>query len=135
MPGKRRLGLTDNVVAVLISHQMLHGRISLFIQRAEGGHHFLPLLVASELDALLDDVAGELVLGVHDDMRRDDGNDLGSIFRPAMLDDVLRNVISVLIDDEIRSAGMQLFEQIGARWLSAVLKHSLDHPAAIGMRG
>jgi hypothetical protein len=59
------------------------------------------------LDTLLDDVTGKLVLRVSNDLSSDDGDDIMSVFGSAVLDEMLCNVVTELVDDEVRTAVME----------------------------
>ena len=54
--------LTNYVVAVLILHHQLQRTRAIAMQSCQLCHDGLPLLISPELDALLDDIRGKLVL-------------------------------------------------------------------------
>lgn len=100
--------LTDDIVSVLILHQVQQRRLSLFIKRCQGGDDFLSLGVTAMLYTLLNDVAGKLVLREGYELRRDERDDFDSVLWIPMLNDMLRNIIAVLVDDEAWRACMKL---------------------------
>jgi hypothetical protein len=70
-------------------------------------HDFPPLVVRSEHQALLNDIAGKLVLREVEQVCLDQTDDFRTIFRSAMFDDVLSDVVAVLIGDEVGTASVE----------------------------
>lgn len=59
---------------------------------------------------------------------------LGSIFRLAVLNDMLRDVVAVLISYENLRRGVKLSHDFGFIGIGSVLEHSLDDTASVGVR-
>ena len=74
------------------------------------GDDFLSLDIIAVLYTLLNHVTSEFVLGKCDKLSRDEGDDLDSVLRIAMLDDMLRNVVAILVNNEAWRACMKLLE-------------------------
>lgn len=127
--------LTDHVVAVLVLDQLLHWANSSLVHGANDFHDPTPLLVGAVLDALLYDVAGKLVPRVHNQLRRDDRDNLQPVLQPAVDDDVLGDIVSVLVDYQVLGTLMKLFQDVRFHWILAMLEHALNDPTTIRMRG
>lgn len=85
---------------------MLQSALCPLVRPHEGIDDGLFLLVCAELNTFLHDVASELMLRELHQLCRDQRDDLVAIFQSAVLNDVLRYVIAILIDNERCSAGI-----------------------------
>lgn len=74
--------------------------MSLFIDSSEGSDDLLSLVGRAELYALFDDVASELMSGEVHKLRCHERDDLRAVLFSAVLDDMLRNIVTELVDNE-----------------------------------
>lgn len=125
--------LTDDIVAILVTHQAEQRTLTPLVGRCQRGDDVVSLALLAELDTLLNHIAGELVLGVSKELRHHDLNHAGPILLLAVLNDMLDDVVSKLVGDEVGSASMKLSQNGFTVHLFAVLQHSLDDTAAIGV--
>ena len=102
---RRRVNhLLDHVVAVLVlDHGAKEGVLLTHLR-----YQSTPLLTASITHTLLHHVAGELVLGEHQDPALDLGDDPGLVGGYSMVQDVLYHVVAVLVQQKMVSPGQEL---------------------------
>lgn len=93
-------GLTDHIIAVLVSNQQRERTLPLIIHSRQCSDDLLSLVGRAELDALLNDIAGELVPRKVDQLRCHKRDDLCAVLFSSVLDDMLRNIITELVHDE-----------------------------------
>lgn len=127
------IGLTDNIVSILITHETKKRALTTVVWRGECGYDINTLVLSTELDALLDHITCEFVLRVCQQLAHDDVDHAGAIRLIAVLNDMLDDVISKLIRDQVGGAGVELSHDGLSVDLFAVLEHSLDDTAAIWM--
>ena len=99
--------LTDHIVAVLVTNQQRNRTLPFLVQGHYRSDNLFPLIFGAELDTLLNDIASEFVPRKIDKLCGHEGNDLGSVVLPTMLDDMLRNIIPKLVYNQGRGASMQ----------------------------
>lgn len=107
---KRGLGLTDDIIAILVTNEVLQIAVPFVVHGSQDIHNLLPLLRVAKLDARLNHIAGELVLRVVDEIRRDQRDDPIAVLLSAMLDDMLSDIVAVLIANEVLSAAVQFLQ-------------------------
>lgn len=112
----------------------MHGRLPPFIDEANNIDDALALLDRGELDALLHNIAGKLLCSKADQVPGDDRNDLVAVALPTVLDDVLGDIVTVLVDNQVGSADMKLVKDVRLGRLVTVFQHALDDPTAVWMR-
>ena len=128
---KSVLLLTDDIIAILISDEHLNRTLALLIFQSQDVNDLFPFLLAPELNTLFNNIARKLMFGECHEIEDDEIDNSPSIFRPTMLNDVLRDIIAVLIVDEGLGASMKLLQYRGSCGLLTVLKHTLDDSAPI----
>ena len=94
-------------------------------------NNLFPFLFAPELNTLLNHVARELMFGECHKVEDDEVDDSPSIFRPTMLNDVLRDIVTILIVDKGLGATVKLLQYRRSCGLFTVLQHTLDDSATI----
>lgn len=102
----RSNGRTNYVISELVLDYERKWARPIAIHYTQLGLNRLPLLRSAKLDALLDNVRRKLVLRKGSNIFGDQFDHFVPIFRLAMFDDVLRNVISKCIGDEKISVRM-----------------------------
>lgn len=75
------------------------------------------------------------ILGKIQQLRGNQINDLGSILRFSVLNDMLRHIIPILILDKCIGTNMEFLQQRSLCSLVAVLEHPLDHTTTVRMSG
>lgn len=130
-----KIELTDDIISKLVAHETLQCAVAVFILRRQLVEDLLSVGFRSELDALLDHIAGKLVLGVRDYMGDDDRNHLSPVLLIPILNHMLDHVVAKLVRNELRCACMELLEDGPSVSLLAVLKHPLDDPAPVRVGG
>lgn len=113
--------LTDDIIAILISDEHLDRTLALIIFQSQDVNDLFPFLLAPELNTLFNNIARKLMFGECHEVEDDEIDDSPSIFRPTMLNDVLRDIIAVLIVDEGLGASMKLLQYRGSCGLLTVL--------------
>lgn len=100
---------TNNIVAKLITNQSEDQRFALatWVIEERFKNASSPVIVR-EHDAFLNDIAGIPVATECAQIAPNDGEDKLSVFLGAVLDDMLNDVISILLGNEIRDAILQL---------------------------
>jgi len=92
--------LLDHVVAILITDQRQRRAFAFLINRSHGGHDFLPFFVRTELNALLDNVAGKFVLREVGKLAGHQRDELATVVICAMFNNMLGDIVAELIDNE-----------------------------------
>ena len=69
------------------------------------------------------------------DLALDDGDDGGLVVGPAVLEDVLDDVVAVLVLNQPLRVLVQLLQDRSRLLLGAVLQDPLDHATPVRMRG
>lgn len=123
--------LTYHIVAVLVANQVLQITVPFVVHRSQDTHDLLSLLQVAKLDAGLDNIAGEFVLGIVDEIRSDERDDPVSVLLPAVLDDMLCDIIAILIADEVLRAPVKLLQNCRSCRLNAMFQHALYDTTAI----
>ncbi len=83
------------------------------------------------LDTLLHHIGRKLVLREWQDLALHSLHDFGLVLQIAVFQDVLDDVVSVLILEELLGALMELFQHCGGLVNVAMLQDALDHAAAV----
>ncbi len=94
------MGRTDYVVAVLIANQKRERTLALIVDGSQCRDDLLSLVGRAELYALFDDITGELMPGEIHKLRCHKRDDLRAVLFSAVLDDMLRNIITELVHNE-----------------------------------
>lgn len=123
--------LTDDIVAILVAHQAEQRALAPIVGGGQRRDDVVTLTLFSELDALFDHVAGKLVLRVSEELRHDDLDHARPVLLVAILNDMLDNIVSELVGDEIGSASMKFGQNGFTVDLFTMFQHSLDDTAAV----
>lgn len=91
--------LTHHVIPILVSNKALDRSLSFFVQDTQYLDHRLSLFGRSELHALFNHVACKLVLRIVDELRDDEPHYLPTVLWFAVLNDMLRDIVPILIHD------------------------------------
>ncbi len=124
---------TNHIVAILVLHHELQRTCAIAMQGRQLCNNGLSLSVGAALDALLHHVGGKFMFGQRQQLRSDDLDNLGTVFRLPVLNDVLCDVVAVLVGDEHRSALVQFLKDAGLITRFAILQYPLNDSASIGM--
>jgi len=89
------------------------------------------LTLLTELDTLFDNIASELVLRVCQELGHDNDDHAVAILLVTILNDMLDDIVTELIRDEVGCACMEFTKNRFTINFFAVLEHSLDNPATI----
>lgn len=92
--------LTNHVISILILHHQLQRTGSVAVHKSDLSHDRSSLLIRSILDALFNDVGSKLVFRKRQQLRSHNLDHLGTIIWSSMLDNVLKNIVTILISDE-----------------------------------
>lgn len=125
--------LTYHIISILIFHHQLQGTGSVTVHHGDLGHDRSSLFVGSILNALLNNVGGELMLRKCQQLCSDNFDNLGSVIWSAMLDDMLSDIVAVLISDEHGRTLVKLLEDCDLIMWFAVLQDPLNDSTAVWM--
>ena len=73
--------------------------------------------------------------GVNGEVVNNAVNDLGSIHWPPVLYSMLRDIITILIEEELSNTGLEFVQDLRLRYALAIFQDSLDNPTTIGVDG
>lgn len=93
--------LTDHIVAVLITHEADQGAVAALVDTRQRANHLPTLGLLAVFNALLDHIAGELVLGVSQELRHHHCDHARPVFIFTILDDMLDDIVAKLIRDQL----------------------------------
>ena len=122
--------LTDHIVAKGISQQLRQESSTLLIPCGQLSHNVPPLMFCPVLQALFNNVAGELLARETYQVSFDHFNDSVPVRSVTIGDDVLWNVIPELIHDECWRTFVQSFQDERLVLRQTMVKESLDDAAA-----
>jgi len=127
--------LTNHIIAVLVTDQGQRWLFSFVTDSGEELQDLRLLTGFAKLNTFLDDIAGKLVLRVHEELGYDDRYDLAPVLLLSVLNDMLDDIISELIDDQCRHAAVEFAEYRLSGIFFTMFQHSLYDPTSIGMGG
>lgn len=123
--------LTDDIVAVLVTHQADKGGITPIIDTGQSVDDLSTLRLLPKLNALLHDVTGKLVFRVSEQLADDNIDHARPILLFAILDDMLNHVVTKLVGNEFGGARVQFGQDGFAIGLLTVLQHALNDAASV----
>ena len=135
----RRLGQVDHLLHHIVGVLVLHHGVQRTINRVRPTAHLFDehgsLAPIRVRHALLDDVAGELVLRQDEDFAFQLKYNTCLVFRVAMLQHMLYDIVSILILNQSLRVLVQLVEYGPRLFGYAVLEYALDDATPVRMRG
>lgn len=123
--------LTDNVICKVVLPHDLQQTVAVLAPPGDEAVHFEQVLFRPILDAMLHNIAGDLLFREHEELVDAESDDLGAGLESTFANHSLNDVVAPVVCDQAGGDFLELCQQKLLVFFAAFLDHPLDHPASI----